>query len=266
MLISQILIFKKGGGMKNITKFLVITAVMLLAQVFNVYTKNDIKQDIAKEAKKAVKNAAELKQMKTLAVISVWGVDWHARGMAGPGDIGYSDNRNMRKNWMAEIFEGFEPRLETALNEMFKAVNQEVKPLGFAIGNENYQQFTPQKTEPKLGLGYLQNTIEGFKFIDDEPSDVTEASKTMNVDGVITMRYKLEPSLLPMMKNKLKIWMKIFNNSGELVWHGEIYSEFAGNNTKFLKLKNYADFMPAAEKNTLNNLKLVYVKSLSKLK
>lgn len=226
----------------------------------------NIKAEIAKDAKKTIENAEALKNMNNLAVISVWGVDWHARGMAGPGDIGYADNRRMREQWMKEILNDFKPRLESSLKEIFTEHGKEIKPISYTTENAGYSAFEPVKTEPKKGIGFLQGTIEGLKFIDDEQEDVAGAAKTLGVDGVITMRYKLEPAAIPTKKNELKLWMKIFDNDGELVWFGKMYSEFKAGAPKFSKLENYSEFLPDAETEALNNLKMLFDKAYSKMK
>lgn len=250
--------------MKNFFVF-VVAALITLIPPFSASGQN-IKAEIAKDAKKTLKDAQALNGMKNLAVISVWGVDWHARGMAGPGDISYADNRRKREQWMKEIFKDFEPRLEASLKEMFNAHGKEIKPISFTTGNAGYQAFEPAKKEPKKGIGFLQGTIEGLKFIDDEQADVAGAARTLGVDGVVTIRYKLEPAAIPTKKNQLKLWMKIFNNDGELVWFGKMYSEFKAGAPKFGKLENYSEFLPDAEKEALNNLKMLFDKAYSKIK
>ena len=250
-------------------------SVFLLVFIFSICTtvvegqiggSGGVKADITKQIKKSVVNGEALKSMKSLAVISCWGVDWHARGMAGPGDIAYGENRNLRKVWMPEIFTSFTPRFESGISAIFQETGQEVKPLSYAQENSDYASFDPVQTEPDKGRGFLLGSLGNFKFIDDGEEDIAAASKSLDVDGVITLRYMIWPAPLPTKKNQIKIWMKIFSKDGTLVWFGKMYSEFKAGPPAFRKLENYEGFLPEAENEALENLGILYKKSFDKIK
>ena len=249
--------------------------VFLLMFVFSICTTvvegqigggGSVKADIAKRVKKSVVDGEALKSMKSLAVISCWGVDWHARGTAGPGTIGYGETRNLHKSWMPHIFASFTPRLESGLSAIFQETGQEVKPLSYAQENSDYVSFEPVQTEPKKGRGLLHGSLGNFKFIDDSEEDIAAASKSLDVDGVITLRYMIWPAPVPTKKNQMKIWMKIFTKDGTLVWFGKMYSEFKAAPPKFRKFENFEVFLPESENEALENLGILYEKSFNKIK
>ena len=254
--------------MKRFSNFflIVVSAILVLVICGTTLGGSNVKVDIQKQVKKAIKDGKALKSMEDLAIISVWGVNWVTRGSAGPGTIGYSENIERHRSWMPELLNNFKPQLVSGLESAFKKTTQNLKPISFIINNANYKAFTPVQTEPKKGRGLLLGQLEGFKFIDDNPDDIAAVSKNLDVDGVITIRYYILPSLLPLKKNKVKVWMKIFTKDGNLVWFGKMYGEFSGSPPKMRKLESMNKLLSVGNKEAMKNMATLYQKSFKKAK
>ncbi|MCK4640895.1 MAG: hypothetical protein KAU06_06130 [Candidatus Marinimicrobia bacterium] len=244
----------------------VICIAMIASTSSNAFCADKVKQDIFKQIKKAIKDGKALKPMKELAIISVWSIDWVTRGAACPGDIQYAQNIETHRSWTPRILSNFQPCLVSGLKSAYSKTGQILKPISYAVENPDYKSFTPTQTEPKKGRGRLLGTLDGLHFIDDNADDIAAASKSLDVDGVITIRYTLAPSLLPLKKNKIKIWMKIFTKDGNLVWFGKMYGEFKGAPPKLRDFNSLIKLVPKGEKAAMDNMATLYRKSFKKAK
>ncbi len=82
---------------------MVVSAILVLSICGTAFGGSNVKADIYKQVKRAIKDGKALKSMENLAIISVWGVNWITRGEAGPGDIEYGENINIHRSWMPEL-------------------------------------------------------------------------------------------------------------------------------------------------------------------